>query len=84
MDGEVPLPSMPPDPPAGPSPPAGVHIRRFSPRVRTLCDDCVMLIHRWGVANAPLPNVVRWQVTVGALTRHLCNEHRDKRLRELS
>lgn len=77
-----PLPGMPPDPPAGASPPAGVYIRRYKPLSRNLCDDCVRAIHALGVEKAPYPMVVRWQVSVGALTRHLCQEHKDQCVKE--
>jgi hypothetical protein len=34
------------------------------------------------VAKAPLPRPVRWLFTVGSLTRHLCEEHKEQRVKE--
>lgn len=77
---EPPLPEMPPDPPASTSPPVGVHVARFKPRTRQLCSDCVALIHAVGVGGAPYPSSPRWQVCIGALVLHLCEEHKTKRV----
>lgn len=80
---EQPLPGMPEDPPAGPpSPPAGVHISRYTPINRTLCSDCITEIHRLGVALAALPRPVRWRYAKGALTLHLCEQHKNTRIQE--
>lgn len=83
MIDNVPLPGMPPDPPPGRKPPAGVHVSRYSPRDRTHCTDCIVEIHRLGVGLAALPRAVRWRVGIGALTLHLCEQHKDQRLESL-
>ena len=80
---DVPLPGMPepadlPEPPT----PSGVHVRRYRPALRALCSDCVREIHTHGVANAPVPMSVRWQVSKGSLTLHLCEGHKITRLKE--
>lgn len=77
---DVPLPGMPEDPPEGTSPPSGVHVRRYRPALRALCSDCVREIHTRGVAVAPVPMSVRWQVSKGPLTLHLCENHKIIRL----
>lgn len=74
------LPGMPPDP-APPTPPKpGVRVSRYRPTKRLLCAECVAQIHLLGVAHAPPPMPVRWQVTEGSLTRHLCETHKNERL----
>lgn len=78
---EVPLPGMPAEStPAGTSPPAGVRVSRYNPHTRQLCSDCTSAIHCLGVEFAPLPRPVRWRVTKGSLSLHLCEAHKIERL----
>lgn len=74
---DIPLPGMP-DEPEAPEVPDRVQVtRRSSAR---LCTDCVADIHVRGVAVAPPPMPQRWQYRRGALTLHLCEVHKNRRL----
>lgn len=53
---------------------------RYTPRTRTLCDDCIRDIHARGVQVAPLPAGVRWRRSVtGEAPMHLCERHKTER-----
>ncbi len=82
---DEPLPGMPADTqqPGG-TPPEGVTRRRYTPRTRGLCGDCIADIHRLGAAVAPYPQASRWQVSRGSLTLHLCDRHTTERLESWS
>lgn len=74
------LPGMPDDPPES-AVPDTVHITRR--RSASLCSDCIAEIHVKGVARAPVPMPQRWQFRKGALTLHLCETHKNRRLEQL-
>lgn len=46
---------------------------------RTLCDDCVELIHELGVIVAPLPSSARHRRICGTEQRSLCEAHTQAR-----
>ncbi len=70
-----------PPPRMAASPAAGRYrFARYKPRIRTLCAQCIRLIHALGPSVAPLPQPVRWRVTRGPLTEDYCEQH--KRLLE--
>lgn len=52
---------------------------RYTPRTRSLCEDCITEIHRLGVAVAPLPRPVRWRRSAPSGVTHLCEHHKDIR-----
>ncbi len=45
------------------------------------CDECVMLIHQKGVANAPLPGPARFKRTGPNGETVLCNAHKEQHFR---
>jgi hypothetical protein len=49
------------------------------PRRRTLCHDCVRLIHQHGQQGAPYPATVRWRRKAGADVALLCEAHKRER-----
>lgn len=75
------------DHPAPPKPkprmaakPAAPKYARYRLTRRTLCDDCVKLIHLLGVAIAPYPRTVRWRRTHDGGVALLCDAHKEERM----
>ncbi len=60
-------------------PPDTARYQRFSPRYRTLCDDCTRDIDRRGVTMAPLPTGAAWKRITSDGTEVLCDRHRRER-----
>lgn len=50
---------------------------RYKTRTRTLCHDCVRLIHELGTAVAPPPRTARWRRTPS--NDLLCDPHKQDR-----
>lgn len=73
-----------PDPPAPKARLAGEKPRyaRYKTRTRTLCHDCVRLIHELGVVVAPPPRAARWRRTPS--NDLLCDPHKQQRESEKS
>jgi hypothetical protein len=60
--------------------PAGTTARRY--HSDRLCSDCVADIHALGFAVAEPARRIRWAVSTGALTVHVCEQHKDRRLQK--
>jgi hypothetical protein len=55
------------------------YLTRFRSKVRALCHDCVVDIHRHGQGRAPLPRVARWKLVDDQGLTLLCDLHRQLR-----